>query len=70
MYLSYISLFFFFSKRIITHISKELMYHILGGISSVPAAGPVAAGMMLKQMGTVLTAIDVISMYKGVVPSS
>lgn len=32
-------------------MSKELVYHILGGISTVPA-GPIAAGMMLKQMET------------------
>lgn len=42
-------------------MSKEFVYNILCGISSVPA-GPIAAGMMLKQMETVLTAIDVTSM--------
>lgn len=44
-------------------MSKEFVCHVLGGISSVPA-GPIAAGMMLKQMEIVLTAIDVTSMYK------
>lgn len=40
---------------------KEFVYNILDGISRVPA-GPIAAGMMLKQMETGLTAIDVTSM--------
>lgn len=40
-----------------------------GGISSVPS-GPIATGMMLKQMETVLTAIDVTGMYKGLLPCS
>lgn len=50
-------------------MSKEFVYHILGGISSVPAE-PIAAGMMLKQVETVLTAVDVTSMYKGMLPCS
>jgi len=39
----------------------------LGGISSV-AAGPVAAGMMLKQRGTALAATGVTSRYEEVLP--
>lgn len=45
-------------------MSKECGYHILGGISSA-AAGPVAAGMMLKQRETMLAATGVTSRYEG-----
>lgn len=48
-------------------MSKEFVYHILGGISSV-AAGPVAAEVMLKQRETTLAATAVTSRYKGVLP--
>lgn len=61
--------FCFSPKRIISHMSKEFVCYVLGGISSVPA-GPIVARMMLKQMETVLTAVDVTSMYKGLLPCS
>lgn len=50
-------------------MSKEFVCYVLGGISSIPA-GPIVARMMLKQMETVLTAVDVTSMYKGLLPCS
>lgn len=68
VYLSYThTIYIFFSKRIISHMSKEFVYHTLGGISSV-AARPVAAGMMLKQRETILAATGVTSSYEGVLP--
>lgn len=50
-------------------MSKEFVYYILGGISSV-SARPVAAGMMLKQRETTLVATGVTSRYKTVLPLS
>lgn len=46
-------------------MSEEFVYHILGGISCA-AAGPVVAGMMLKQKETTLAATGVTSRYEGV----